>query len=172
MKKRLYIDFDGVVMDTIPTLYAAAEEVGVNLKDEGQVSVFFASYDFSKIINDKYILNDSIDCINKLIDSNRFEISFLTHINSLKEGVVKVEYLRSKFSDITVIMVPKEISKTKVVHSKNAILVDDYSGNLKEWESNGGIAVRFSKELESHGYMVINRLDKLIDMFKDEGDVM
>ena len=43
-------------------------------------------------------------------------------------------------------MVPKEISKTLVVHSKDAILVDDYSGNLREWEKNGGISVRFSKE--------------------------
>ena len=65
-------------------------------------------------------------------------------------------------------MVPKEISKTKVVHSEGAILVDDYSGNLKEWEENGGIAVRFSKELESHGYKVLNHLDELINMFKDE----
>ena len=67
-------------------------------------------------------------------------------------------------------MVPKEISKTKVVHSEGAILVDDYSGNLKEWEENGGIAVRFSKELESLGYRVINRLDSLIDMFDENGN--
>ena len=66
-------------------------------------------------------------------------------------------------------MVPKEISKTKVVHSEGAILVDDYSGNLKEWEENGGISVRFSKDLESLGYKVINRLDQLIDMFDEDG---
>lgn len=172
MKRRLYIDFDGVVMDTIPPLYAAAESVGVNFSDEGQLSVFFASYDFSKIINDNYILNDSINCIKRLIDSDMFEISFLTHVNSLKEGVVKTNYIREKFDKITVIMVPKEISKTKVVHSEGAILVDDYSGNLKEWENSGGISVRFSKELESHGYMVINKLDKLIELFDDRGDVM
>ena len=68
------------------------------------------------------------------------------------------------------IMVPKEISKTKVVHSEGAILVDDYSGNLKEWEENGGIAIRFSKDLESLGYRVINRLDQLIDMFDEDGN--
>ena len=126
------------------------------------------SYDFSKIINDDNILNDSINCIKKLIDSKMFEISFLTHVNSLTEGCVKVEYLRRHFKDITIIMVPKEISKTKVVHSEGAILVDDYSGNLKEWEENGGISVRFSKELESHGYRVLNHLDELINMFKNE----
>lgn len=166
--KRLYIDFDGVVMDTIPPLYDALQKSGADVTNESEIRVFFASYDFSKIINDDNILNDSINCIKKLIDSKMFEISFLTHVNSLTEGCVKVEYLRRHFKDITIIMVPKEISKTKVVHSEGAILVDDYSGNLKEWEENGGIAVRFSKELESHGYKVLNHLDELIDMFKDE----
>lgn len=166
--KRLYIDFDGVVMDTIPPLYEALQKSGADVTNESEIRVFFASYDFSKIINDDNILNDSINCIKKLIDSKMFEISFLTHVNSLTEGCVKVEYLRRHFKDITIIMVPKEISKTKVVHSEGAILVDDYSGNLKEWEENGGIAVRFSKELESHGYKVLNHLDELIDMFKDE----
>lgn len=166
--KRLYIDFDGVVMDTIPPLYEALQKSGADVTNESEIRVFFASYDFSKIINDDNILNDSINCIKKLIDSEMFEISFLTHVNSLTEGCVKVEYLRRYFKDITIIMVPKEISKTKVVHSEGAILVDDYSGNLKEWEDNGGIAVRFSKELESHGYKVLNHLDELIEMFKDE----
>ena len=154
MKKRLYIDFDGVVMDTIPFLYSALEKSGVDLSNEREVSIFFSTYDFNKIINDENILNDSIECINKLVASDLFEISFLTHVNSLTEGCVKVEYLRKKFKDISIIMVPKEISKTKVVHSRDAILVDDYSGNLKEWEDNGGIAVRFSKELDSKGFKI------------------
>ena len=68
-------------------------------------------------------------------------------------------------------MVPKEISKTLVVHSKDAILVDDYSGNLREWEKNGGISVRFSKELESSGFKVINRLDSLLNIFDENGDL-
>jgi hypothetical protein len=57
-----------------------------------------------------------------------------------------------------------------MVHSEGAILVDDFAGNLEEWEATGGIPVRFSKDLESHGFKVINRLDKLIDMFDENGD--
>ena len=104
------------------------------------------------------------------MESKKFEISFLTHVNSLTEGVVKVQYLRKHFTDSTIIIVPKEISKTKMVHTKGAILVDDYAGNLKEWEDAGGISIRFSKEMESHGYRVINKLDMLIDMFDENGD--
>lgn len=169
--RRLYIDFDGVVMDTIPSLYSALEKSGVDTSNQREIGIFFSTFDFRTIINDDFILNDSINCINKLIESNRFEIAFLTHVSSLDEGCVKVNYLRSKFKHITIIMVPKEISKTKVVHSEDAILVDDYSGNLIEWEDNGGIAIRFSKELESHGFKVLNKLDELLNMFDKEGNL-
>ena len=169
--RRLYIDFDGVVMDTIPLLYNELEKNHVSLDNEKQVRDTFASFDFKTIIKDKNILNESINCINKLIASKRFEVSFLSHVNSLEEGKVKIKYLRRHFKDnITIIIVPKEISKTKMVHSEGAILVDDFSGNLKEWEEAGGISVRFSKELESKGYRVLNRLDSLLDMFDENGD--
>ena len=80
--RRLYIDFDGVVMDTIPPLYAALEKSGTDVSDNAQVRVFMSTFDFNSIVNDDNILNDSIECINKLIDSKRFEISFLTHSKS------------------------------------------------------------------------------------------
>lgn len=169
--RRLYIDFDGVVMDTIPVLYSYVEKMGVSVKDGEAASKIISTFDFREIIKDKNILNDSINCINKLLDSKRFEISFLTHVNSLDEATVKIKYLRSHFKDtITIIIVPKSISKTKMVHSEGAILVDDYSGNLKEWTEANGIGVRFSQELESKGYKVLNRLDQLLDMFDENGD--
>lgn len=171
--KRLYIDFDGVVMDTIPLLYNELAKNNVKLGDEEQVRRVFAAFDFSTIIKDKNILNDSINCIKSLLESGKFEISFLTHVNSLNEGEVKIKYLRRHFkNNITIIIVPKSIEKPKMVHSENAILVDDYAGNLKEWEDTGGISIRFSKELEGHGYKVINRLDMLLDMFDDNGDLI
>ena len=95
-----------------------------------------------------------------------FEISFLTHVNSLTEGCVKVEYLRRHFKDITIIMVPKEISKTKVVHSEGAILVDDYSGNLIDLEASGGIGIKFTKEKESNcKFKNITSLEEILDIF-------
>ena len=169
--RRLYIDFDGVVMDTIPLLYNELAKNNVELDDEEKVRATFAAFDYGKIIKDKNILNDSINCIHKLIESGRFDISFLSHINSLEEGIVKVKYLRKHFkNDITIIFVPKAIEKPKMVRSDGAILVDDYAGNLKAWEKTGGISIRFSKELESHGYKVINRLDALLEMFDSNGD--
>ena len=163
--KRLYIDFDGVVLDTIPELYAALEASGADTSCEKEVARFFSTYDFDMVINDDNILNESIDCIHKLIESKKFEISFLTHVNSLSEAICKINYLKSKFkNNVTIIITPKEVSKTMMVHCEGAILVDDYSGNLTEWEKCGGISVRFSKELESKGFLVINKLDELINL--------
>lgn len=163
--KELYIDFDGVIMDTIPYLYKAIEESNIDIKNEELVSRFFSKYDYSSIINDDNILNESIECINKLKNSNIFQISILTHINSLEEGIVKVNYLRKYFKDITIVLVPKQLDKTEMVHAKGAILVDDYSGNLRAWESKGGIPVKFVKETENTSFKTIKKLDELIDLF-------
>ncbi len=163
--KELYIDFDGVIMDTIPFLYKALEDNNVDTSNESAKREFFAKYDYSKIINDGNILNNSIACIDKLKKSNIFQISILTHINSLEEGIVKVNYLRRYFKDITIVLTPKQLEKTEMVHSKGAILVDDYSGNLKVWESKGGIPIKFVKEHEEGKYKTIKSLDELIDLF-------
>ena len=162
--KKLYIDFDGVILDTIPLLYNDAVTSGYATND----SKFYENYDFKKILKDEYIINDSINCIQKLIESNIFDVNILTHCNSIKEGADKVRYIRKFFKDMTVIICPKEISKTKMVHTQDAILVDDYAGNLREWENEGGIPIRFSRKLNGKGYKVIDKLDSLIAMFGNE----
>lgn len=162
--KRLFIDFDGVILDTIPLLYEEAKRQEYELND----SEFYKNFNFKCILKDEYIINDAINAIHRLIKSNLFEVSILTHVNSIREASDKVKYIRTHFKDITVIICPKDISKTKMVHSEGAILVDDYAGNLREWESEGGIPVRFSRTLNGKGFKVIDSLDNLIEMFNSE----
>ncbi len=161
-KHNLYIDFDGVILDTITPLYNDIEKN--NIKKEN-LNEFFEKYPWENIINDKYIINSSIEKINKIIESNRFNLAVLTHVNSINEAVLKIKYLRKYFDDITIIPCPKEISKTKMIHTKDAILVDDYTGNLREWENKGGIPVRFSVKRNGKGFNVISSLDELLQMF-------
>lgn len=168
--KELYIDFDGVIMDTIPFLYNALEKSKININDEDAKRKFFAKYDFSKIINDDNILNDSITAIKKLKESNLFQLHILTHVNSLEEGTVKVQYIRRYFDDITIILTPKKIEKTDMVHAKDAILVDDYSGNLRIWKGKGGIPIRFNSELEVGEFKTINSLEQLIEIFGENNE--
>lgn len=161
-KKNLYIDFDGVILDTITPLYADYKKQNIQEKDAKK---FYENYPWQNIIKDKYIINNSIGNLQEVIDSDKFNLAILTHINSLHEAVLKIEYLRKYFKDITIIPCPKEISKTKMIHTKDSILIDDYAGNLREWEKAGGIGIRFNLKGNGKGFKVIKNLNEIINIF-------
>jgi hypothetical protein len=163
--KNLYIDFDGVILDTITPVYNLAKKLNIDVKTQtNEVGLLYSKIDWEELINESPALSDSIDNIKKLKDSNKFNISILTHVNSLKEAAAKIRFINGLFNDLTIIPVPKSCSKTMMTQTKDAILVDDYSGNLKEWQESGGIAVKFVKELENGKYTEITSLDELLDM--------
>lgn len=163
----LYIDFDGVIMNTIEVGYDMFDKLGIE-KNEDNVGKFYSELNWKDFINKKCSqINDSIDCIKKIIDSGLFNVSILSHVVSLDEAVAKIEYIRKYFKDITFIPVPKKISKTKMVHTKNSILIDDYAGNLREWTGEGGIGIRFSEKMNGKGFIPINRLDQIIEIVKN-----
>lgn len=166
--RNLYIDFDGVILNTIPPLYEALEENGIDPDNFKEVQAFFGKYDFKKILKDENIINDSINALRELNNCGLFNVSILTHINSLQEGIDKTKYIRRHLRDITMILVPKSISKTQMVHTKDAILVDDFPGNLVEWESLGGIGVKFTETLDKKDFLRINNLRDLITLFGKE----
>lgn len=161
-KINLYIDFDGVILDTITPLYRDYEQQ--KIKDENREE-FYINYPWHTIIDDKYIINDAISDIQEIIDSDKFNLAILTHVNSLNEAVLKVKYLRRYFKDITIIPCPKKISKTQMIHTKDAILIDDYAGNLRAWEKEEGIGVRFNLKGNGKGFRTIKNLKEIIDMF-------
>ena len=162
--KNLYIDFDGVILDTLTYIYRDLEESGKTYTDE-QRKKFYINYNWESVIKDEFIINDSINCIKKIIDSNKFNLAILIHVNSIIEAVLKIKYLRKYFKDITIIPCPKEISKTQMIHTKDAILIDDYSGNLREWKKEGGIPVKFSLGVEPNEFIVIKKLDEILNLF-------
>lgn len=163
-KKQLYIDFDGVIMDTINVTYKLIHDQGIDLNNNEAVGNFYCSLDWKNLLSITSEINEGFECIQKLVDSNLFDISILTHVNSLDEAVEKVKFIRKHTDDLTIIPVPKAISKTKMVHVKDSILIDDYTSNLTEWESSGGIGIRFNEKLNGKGFYVINKLDQILDM--------
>ena len=164
--KNLYIDFDGVIMDTIRVTYDMLDRLGVDRNDPEKMKEFYSNLNWKQILSLTPIINDGFTCLKKIYDSNKFNVAILTHVNSLDEAVAKINYIRKYFKDITIIPVPRELSKTKICTSKNSILIDDYSGNLKDWEKEGGIGIQFSTDLgKNKGFTTIDKLDKIIDMF-------
>jgi len=164
--KNLYIDFDGVIVDTIRVTYDMLDRLGVDRSNFEKMSEFYYNLNWKQILSLTPIINDSFICIEKIVKSNKFNISILTHVNSLDEAIAKVNYIRKYAKSVTIIPVPREISKTKMIDAKDAILIDDYSGNLKEWEAAGGIGIQFSTDLtKDKGFKVIDRLDSIIDIY-------
>ena len=162
--KNLYIDFDGVILDTITTTYRIMEEMNIDKNNVLEVTKFYSSLDWKNVIAVTDEINQSIDSIKKILETNKYDIAILTHVNSLDEIVEKVKFIRKHLNHITIIPVPKAVSKTKMVNAMDSILIDDYSGNLVEWEAAGGIGIRFSKELESKGFQVIDKLDQILNL--------
>lgn len=162
--KNLYIDFDGVLMDTITTSYRLLDEAQIDREDAQEVLKFYQTLNWEEIIEVTPILNDSIERLRHIKKSGRYDISILTHVNSVAEIIEKVKFIRKYFHDITVIACPKAISKTMMVHAKDAILIDDYAGNLIEWEQVGGIAVKFSPTLNDRGFKCIDKIDQILEM--------
>lgn len=166
--KELYIDFDGVLLDTIPPLNEFLKQQGVLQDDQDSVRKHISTFNFKELLKDDIIIKDGMNTIKELSKCGKYIVSILTHINSLEEGVDKTHYIRRHLKDITLILVPTKVSKTQMVHTKNAILVDDFPGNLIEWEKSGGIGVKFSETLDKNDFIRINDLKMLLDMFEGE----
>ena len=67
--KNLYIDFDGVILDTITCLYKDPSYIGKDRPYEEQ-NAYFSNYPWEKIIKDENILCDSINAIKEIIDGS------------------------------------------------------------------------------------------------------
>lgn len=163
-KLQLYIDFDGVILDTITPTYNAIKALDKKLTEQETMD-FFANYPWETVIKDENIINNSIEAIDKIIKSNKFNVSILTHVNSLNEAVIKIKYIRKHFKDITIIPCPKKVSKTKMIHTAGSILIDDYTHNLREWQKECGIGIKFSPKPKENDFPVISDLSEVINMF-------
>ena len=164
--KNLYIDFDGVILDTITPVYNLAKKLNLDVKTQTkEVGLLFSKIDWETLIEESEELSNSINSIKELKESGKFNISILTHINSLKEAKAKIEFINNLFDDLTIIPVPKSCPKTMMTQTKNAILVDDYSENLRLWEAKGGIGVKYTKEKEECEFKNITSFKQLMEIF-------
>ena len=162
---KLYIDFDGVILNTIEVSYKQIrEKYGSNPTMENS-SEYYRSIDWNEFLKECEPINNSLENLQKLIDSNLFDVTVLTHVLSSHEEEVKEEYLKKYVPDLKFIPVTKPNPKWSAIDCKGAILVDDYGGNLKEWQEHGGISVKFSLKDKKYDYITIKSLDELIDLY-------
>lgn len=163
--KNLYIDLDGVICNTIEVTYDMMKKMNISLNDDTKVKEFYRDLDWDSTLDKCTIINDAFDNIKKIMKSGKFNTAILTHVNSMDEITSKIKYIRKYLKDVTIIPVPKNISKTEMINARFSILVDDFNGNLDEWKAAGGIGVRFDLDMDSKGYLVINNLSTLLELF-------
>ncbi|MBQ8193305.1 MAG: hypothetical protein IJZ46_04485 [Bacilli bacterium] len=162
--QKLYLDCDGVILDTINITYNMIKEQGLTNHDE--IEKFYKNISWEELIIEAGEIDNSISKIKKLAEY--FDIEILTHVNSEKEIIAKINYFKEVLPNINVITVSKQIAKADFVDANNAILVDDYLPNLEYWDSKGGIPVKFSDSGKSCKYKVITDLLEVLELIKEE----
>lgn len=161
-KIKLYLDFDGVILDTIRISYNMLDKL--NLQNYDEIQEFYKNLDWVYLLKVSPVLNDSINCIKKLLKSNKYDISILTHVNSEAEAMEKIKFIDKELKGLEVIPCPKQIDKCNHVNPINCILVDDFIGNLDKWKEKGGIAVKYSDNNKENNFITITKLDQLLDI--------
>lgn len=163
--KNLYIDFDGVICNTIEITYKMLDEAKIDKSNREEVTSFYENLDWESVLENCEIINNAMENIKKIMSSGKFNVAILTHVNSMNEVIQKVKFIRKYLRDVTIIPVPKAISKTRMINARFSILVDDYPVNLNEWKEAGGIGVRFDLDMDGKGFLVIDHLDELLELF-------
>lgn len=137
----IYIDFDGVLFDTVSIILSQMKEC--NISFEKNCRKFFEELDWKKILYLSDEINFSITKIKEL--KKIYNIKILTHVSSVNEMIEKANFIRERFGDIEIIFVPKKLEKSFIVNAKNNILIDDSKKNVDNWNKNGGIGILFGK---------------------------
>ena len=153
-----YIDFDGVILDTMP-LY---RQVMVKYNIKGDDSRLFRYMNVSDVINKKRAINNSLEILKKVQD--KIDVRILSKVNNDYEARIKREFLESCGINIPFIAVPQYEKKTNYVKDidKNTILIDDLQTNIDDWLSCGGTGLLL-KDKDIKHYHCVKDLQTLLE---------
>lgn len=165
----LYLDFDGVIKDTIKVSYKMMEKLGISLNDKSSIIKFYQDINWHELLKNSDELNNAFCYIDKIIKEEIYKPYILTTVNSLEEMIAKTNYIRTKNEEITIICVPNGIEKNEIVNASGSILVDDYSKNLSNWEKAGGIGIKFGFD---KNYISISSLKSFVKEAKEKNLVL
>lgn len=172
MNIKIYIDFDGVILDTWEIIFKKYQKKYNTAKiNEMNLKKVMLEIGWESILKDSREINNSLEKIKQL---NKMQnVCVLSKVNSKEEEKAKKEYLLGKGIN-TMCFVPYISSKTQFVEAKGSILIDDDLKNLNDWQNHGGIPIFFNEKLgsyDSYGkkndkYIIINDLLKIYDLIK------
>ncbi len=157
---KLYLDCDGVILDTINMSYKMLKEKGIEREEEKED--FYRNLSWEELIIEAGEINNATDKIKKLTEI--YDVAILTHVISEGEIIAKENYFKAVLPNVKVISVPKGTKKADAVDPKGNILVDDFLPNLDYWHEKGGISIKFSDSGKECIYQTITDLSELLKL--------
>ena len=135
----VYLDFDGVLFDTVIIIKKLIKENNIDLTKECQS--FFENLDWHKILDESNQIGNSIEEIKEL--KKEYDVRILTHVSSENEKKEKKNFINKVLPNIQIEFVPIEVKKSDYVEAKNNILIDDALKNVNAWIKAGGKSILF-----------------------------
>lgn len=167
---KIYIDFDGVILDTWEVILKKYKErYHTSIIEENKIKFLMLDIGWGYILENSEEISNSINKIHQI--SKKYGVSILSKINSNEEKEAKIKFLK-KHGINNFYFVSYDCQKTQVVDPCKNILIDDDVKNLEEWEHAGGNSIFFNKDLknydsygnENKNFIIINDLIKIYDI--------
>ena len=160
--KKLYIDFDGVIMNTNKSITNLLDKHKIDRTNFNETKEFLTNINWEEILKESSEISNAFFHLKEIKSKGVFNVAILTHVCTTKEAELKRKVILDNVGNLELIPVPREIDKCHYVDPKDAILIDDYSKNLELWEANGGIGIKFTDK----EYNKFKSIYNLSDIFK------
>ena len=167
-KLPVFIDFDGVILDTMREAKILLEKNhNLNLETSNRdnkieqeiISNFFKTLDWNYLLNETKEINESIKFLKLIKESKIYNPTIYSAVNSFYEAKQKHNYIEDKVHNINHQFVMAHTPK--ICEDKNSILIDDDNFNLDNWK---GYPIHFDSTIKSI-YPNINDLGELYYLF-------
>jgi 5'(3')-deoxyribonucleotidase len=155
MKKKIYIDMDGVVADfnRNATLVLGHDKQDINSKwSDAEWDKVKQLPHFYRTLPLMPRASEMMDLALRFRDSLGYELRMLTAIpqnNDMPDCIHdKIDWMADYWPDIRVHFGPYSEDKQNHCTGPNDILVDDKPSNIEEWRARGGRAVEVTADYE------------------------
>ena len=85
---KIYIDFDGVILDTDTTINNIIKDNNIDKKE------YISNCNWDNLLNSTDVINNSINYLKE----SKLDINLLSKISTLEEGIAKVQYVYTKLT--------------------------------------------------------------------------
>lgn len=147
--KKIYIDFDGVILDTQFLIEKIKGEQYGNLSWKD----FSINFEWEEFYDNAMVINDSINILKNF--NNNDNIYIITKVDSIEEQEAKLKFIRKNNIKIPVYFVPYGMNKSDVVIPlSNTYLIDDNINNINDWINKGGKGYHYNCDMNLNDIVV------------------